>query len=106
VLLGGVAALLIAAGFLLPGLEPSDEVPLLFPKDHPVQRFINYTQEQFLDEEVWRIQRETPSQTSHRPIIIVFGIDFIALFNNYDKPNPFYWEGFLYMRHDTPNATR
>ena len=34
----------VAAG-LLPAMQPSNEMPLLFPKGHNVQRFIEYSQD-------------------------------------------------------------
>mmetsp|Transcript_9367 Transcript_9367/g.17549 ORF Transcript_9367/g.17549 Transcript_9367/m.17549 type:complete len:1290 (-) Transcript_9367:211-4080(-) len=49
-LCGGTLVVVLAV--LLPRLEPSNSLPLLFPVKHNVQRFIDYTQEYFLDEKV------------------------------------------------------
>lgn len=42
-LCGGTLVVVLAV--LLPRLEPSNSLPLLFPVKHNVQRFIDYTQE-------------------------------------------------------------
>eukprot|EP00976_Prorocentrum_cordatum_P042593 863612-Prorocentrum_minimum.AAC.1 len=48
----GFAALIIAAAMTVPKLGASDDLPLLFPRKHNVQRFINLTEDFFLSEDV------------------------------------------------------
>ena len=42
--------MMVASSFLAYRLPPSSDVPKLFPDDHNVQRFIDWTQERFADE--------------------------------------------------------